>query len=465
MTRILLVDDQLSVRTYFKKLLEPLDAEITEAEDGRQALALIQQGRFDVVVTDFDMPHLNGVELCRNLRRNAATESVPVVMVSTFDSDSDIDRGFQAGASAYLSKKKAGAHLLKTIRKSINKSRFQSEKLILVVDDSPVVRHLVETGLLKAGFQVSTAEDGQQALAFTQSRRPDLILCDISMPNMDGFALCQALQAERRYRNVPFVVMSSHSRRSHMRRMMQYGAASYIVKPFNLNQLVILVEKLLSDQFLLLLKEKERLEVERKMLLGSITSLVSALEVRDPYTKGHSEEVAAIMTGMMTSLGADRRDIEAACLAGRLHDIGKIGIRDEVLSKPGSLTSDEFAHIQTHPVLGANILKSIPSLAEIVPVVLHHHERIDGKGYPQGLKGDAIPAWARMAAVADTYSALISNRPYRKAVPQEQALQVLLDVRGTQLCPDYVDLFLKWLANGENGKLPSSGEKIAIGNG
>ncbi|MEJ2034026.1 MAG: response regulator, partial [Deltaproteobacteria bacterium] len=359
------------------------------------------------------------------------------------------------------SKRKAETCLLKTVRKSIAKSRFQSEKLILVADDSLVLLNMVKAGLLKAGFQVVTAENGEQALGLAQSQRPDLILCDIEMPRMNGFALCQTLQADPSFREIPFVVMSSHAKRGHMLRMMQYGAASYIVKPFNLNQLVILVEKLLSDQFLLLLKEKERLDVERKMLLGSITSLVSALEVRDPYTKGHSEAVAAILSGMMSFVGASPQEVEAASLAGRLHDIGKIGIRDEVLFKPGPLTSEEFAHIKTHPELGANILKAIPSLAEIVPVVLHHHERLDGKGYPYGLKKDDIPAWARMAAVADTYNALTSDRSYRQAMPHEQALQILIDARGTHLCPEYVDLFLQWL-DSESGRNAASSAGIAV---
>ncbi|MDA8164284.1 MAG: response regulator [Desulfobacteraceae bacterium] len=460
-TRILIAEDQLSVRVFFKKLLEPLGAEIIEAGDGREALALAVRERFDVIITDFEMPRLNGAELCRQLRGNSVTQGVPVVMVSTFDSDPDIDRGFEAGASHYLSKRRAETSLLATVRQALAKSRFQSNKLILVVDDSPVVRRLVEAGLLEAGFQVFTAEDGKQALHLLSGRKPDLILCDIEMPRLNGFALCQALHAEPSWREIPFVVMSIHTDRGHMRRMMEYGAVSFISKPFNLDQLVILVEKLLSDQYLLLLKEKERLDVERTMLLASITSLISALEVRDPYTKGHSEAVAEILTGMLTFAGADRQEIEAAALGGRLHDIGKIGIRDEVLLKPGPLTRDELAHIKAHPELGAGILKAIPSLEEVLPIVLHHHERPDGKGYPHGLRDKAIPAWARAAAVADTYNALTSNRSYRRALPQEEALQILIDVRGTQLCPDYVDLFLQWIGSTESsGLLPPEAIKV-----
>jgi putative two-component system response regulator len=445
--RLLIVDDQPSVRAYFSELLRPLHAEITEASDGQEALALAMQGRFDAIITDFDMPQLNGIELCRQLKRHTRTRGLPVIMVSTFDADAEIDLGFQAGAAFYLSKGTVRDNLLETVSKSLHKARFQQEKLILVIDDSPVVRTTIEKGLQEAGFQVVTAEDGKQAHELFSSRKPDLILCDAFMPRMNGQELCQAIHNDPNFRDIPFVVMSSQADRSHMRRMMQHGAASYIVKPFNLDQLIILVEKLLSDQFLLLLKEKERLDTERRMLLAGITSLVSALEVRDQYTRGHSEAVANIITGMMTLAGADQEEIEMASLGGRFHDIGKIGIRDVVLFKSGPLTEEEYAHIRMHPKLGAEILKHIPSLAGILPMVLHHHERMDGGGYPDGLKRDAIPAWARMAAVADTYNALTSNRSYRKALPLEKAFQLLVDARGNQLCPEYVDLFLQWIAS------------------
>jgi putative nucleotidyltransferase with HDIG domain len=182
-------------------------------------------------------------------------------------------------------------------------------------------------------------------------------------------------------------------------------------------------------------------------MLASITSLVSALEARDTYTRGHSETVAEVLAEMATRIGASKQDIEALTIGGRLHDIGKIGIRDNILLKPGSLTDSEFEIIKQHPIIGANILKPIPSLSPIIPLVLLHHERIDGKGYPQGLKGCKIPLWARMTAVADTYAALISERPYKGSTPQDQVLQIIKDVRGTQLCPDCVDIFLEWITS------------------
>ncbi|GAK55537.1 response regulator receiver modulated metal dependent phosphohydrolase [Candidatus Vecturithrix granuli] len=443
--QILIIDDSTSTRRGLRELLDPLQAEVVEAKDGRQGLALSQDGRFDLILTDIDMPEMDGIEFCQYITNNPKTRGTPVIMVSAFDSNSDIDIGFHAGAWAYVSKREARSELLETIKEVLLKSTFHRERMIMVVDDSLLVCRMVREGLERAGFQVITARNGKIALDLVQRQPPDLILSDLDMPVMNGFEFCQAIHADSRYAVIPFVVMSTISDRGHMKRIIQEGAASYIVKPFNIDQLVILVERLLSDQFLLLLKDRERLETERTLMLGSIASLISALEARDPYTRGHSETVARIVSGIATLMGLSKQQTEAITIGGRLHDIGKIGVRDDILFKPGPLTPREFEIIKQHPVIGANILKPISSLKEIVSIVLYHHERPDGKGYPYGLSAPQIPLWASMISVADTYAALRSKRPYQSPIPREQAIQIIQEVRGTQLCPECVDLFLKWI--------------------
>lgn len=442
---ILVVEDSSIMRKALKTVLEPLKLKISEAVDGQAGLDLVANNRFDLIVTDVDMPNINGVDFCLRLKNDPSTQGIPVVMVSSFDSDADIDKGFQVGAAAYVPKKEATSNLLDIIKQIISKSTLHHGQTILVVDDSSTIRKIVKKGLAQDGFQVVTAANGKNALEILESEQPDLILSDIDMPEMNGFQFCDAVHSHSDFASIPFVVMSSNSDRAHMKRMLQYGAEAYITKPFNTDELVILIEKLLSDQFLLLLKEKERLDAEQGLIIASITSLVSALEARDSYTRGHSEGVAAIVSGMASLMGSTKEDIERITIGGKLHDIGKIGVRDSVLLNPGALTDEEFDQIKQHPLIGTKILEPIPSLSDIVSVVLCHHERFDGKGYPQGLKGKNIPQQARMTAVADTYNALTSDRPYRKGMPQEKALQIVEEVKGTQLCPDCVDVFLKWI--------------------
>ena len=316
---------------------------------------------------------------------------------------------------------------------------------ILVVDDSISMRHFLHQELTKEGFLVCTAENGRNALEIIKNGNiPNLILSDVYMPEMSGIELCEALHGNPLYRAIPFVVMSTENDSDNMRQMRQHGAAAFIIKPFNIEQLIMTLNKIFSYEFLLLQKENERLDGEQKLLLAGITSLVKALEARDHYTRGHSERVSAILAGLVEYSGGTAADIERAKIAGRLHDIGKIGIRDDVLLKPGRLSYDEFEHIQQHPSIGASIIQTIPSISDILPVVYSHHERMDGNGYPQGLSGHEIPLLARMTAVADTYDALTSDRPYRQSKSHDNALDLIAKVTGSQLCPDAVGLFFKW---------------------
>jgi len=445
-SRVLIVDDSSTVRLGLRKLLTPLNVDIEEAVNGQSALELALNDEFDLIITDYEMPEMNGFDLCSNLKQNHKTHSVPVIMLSSFDTDAYISTGYNAGAAAFISKNEAWCTLNQVARDVLAKYDTRKQQTIMVVDDSRCIRQMMKNGLTRAGYKVVSATNGKDALNQLSKIRPDLILSDIDMPEMDGLTFCHAIHKAPELADIPFVAISACSDRAHMKRMTQYGATTYVVKPINIDQLLILIERLLSDHFLLLLKEKERLDTERNLMLASITSLISALEARDQYTKGHSESVARIVAQMVRMAGADEMEVETAAIGARLHDIGKIGVRDNVLLKPGRLTDDEFDHVKQHPVIGSNILKSIPSLSDIIPIVLSHHERMDGRGYPHGLKGDRISQWARMTAVADTYDALVSDRPYREGMLQGKALQIIDDVRGTQLCPDCVDLFMQWIS-------------------
>ena len=458
--KILIVDDSPTTRTSLSRRLEQLGNRVVQAQDGQQGLERALTGRFDLIISDVDMPHMDGFTFCKEIKNNPATRSVPVVMLSSLDDDRNIDRGFQSGASAYVSKAEAQEELYATVARVLDQFKSHHRHLILVVDDSPTIRSLVGGELESAGFRVSIAKDGKDALAALEKEPPNLILSDINMPVMDGIALCKTIHENNGWADIPFVTMSTNSDRAIMRRMLEWGASAYLVKPFNLEQLVITIEKLLSDHFLIVLKDKQRLEAERRMMLASITSLIVALEARDHYTRGHSESVSLLVSKMGAQMGLAPDEIDSLGIAGRLHDIGKIGIPDHILLKPGRLTEAEFSIVKEHPLTGVQILGSIPSMQDIIPVIRHHHERFDGTGYPDGLKGNQIPLWARMTAVADTYDALISDRPYRKGMSRGKALNIIEDVRGTQLCPDCVDVFIKFIFDCEEG-VSWEGEKIA----
>ncbi|MCK9241014.1 response regulator [Desulfocurvus sp.] len=423
---ILIVDDSAVIRKALSKTLDTLGAKVTQAVDGADGLAKARAGRYDLVISDVDMPNMTGFELCEQIKQGQATRSTPVLILSSRDKDEDIERGFRVGADGYLTKSGGQDEFLASVREFLDRQDIIRNRKVLVVDDSTYIRTTVGEALEKSGFHVIRAENGRQALdRLLGGEVPDLVASDLDMPVMDGVQLCKALRADDRFKNIPLLIMSSTDDRAVIRRMFQLGAAAFLIKPFNMEQLVHTAEKLLSDHFRNLLLEKERLRQEHTLMLGSITSLIQALEARDVYTRGHSEAVAEI--------------------AARLHDLGKIGIPDAILLKPGKLTVKEYEIIKTHPTIGAEILRPIPSMAPLIPAVLSHHERIDGTGYPHGLKGKKIPLWARIIAVGDIYHALTSNRPYRDPMPEERVLEIIHDATVGHLCSDCVAAFLAFL--------------------
>ncbi len=383
----LLVDDSRTIRSTLVRQLAPLGAAMLQAENGQAGLEMAREQRPDLIITDLDMPVMDGFALCKAVKNDPDLRHIPVLILSANEQDEYIARGFSIGAAAYVTKIRAREELLPRVQALLERVDLVRNRRVLVVDDSRYVRKILTDALEQEGFLVDVAKDGREALGILERDRPDLIITDVVMPKMDGRALCETIRSCSHLDGVPILVMSSESDRRLMREMIQIGASGFIVKPFNVDQMLISVEKLLSDHVRLLVHEKQRLAREREILVGSITSLVHALEARDPYTRGHSESVAAISGEMGRMLGFSATELEQLILCAKLHDIGKIGIRDDVLLKPGRLTDQEFALIQEHPAKGADILMPIPSMAEIIPGVLQHHEKLDGSGYPLGLSG------------------------------------------------------------------------------
>jgi len=439
---ILVIDDSRSVRRSLERKLGEMGASVFTAEDGEEGFLRAISTPLDLVISDVEMPGMDGFTLCGRLKKHPATRAVPVIILSTCDSDADINKGFSVGAAAYVVKQRAHHDLIPRVREVLTRTSLLKDRLLLLVDDSRAIRETLGESLQQAGFMVITAEDGRAALDILQEYTPDIILSDINMPRLDGAGLCDAVRQLEHLADVPFVAMSTESDRRVMREMVQRGASAYLIKPFNPEQLVILSERLLSDHVRLILKEKKLLVAERDSLLASISSLIQALEARDNYTRGHSEAVAAISARIGARIGLAPMEVEKLELAGRLHDIGKIGIRDDILLKPGSLTAEEYETIKRHPVIGAEILGPIASMERLIPGILHHHEKFDGTGYPQGLKGEAIPLFARAIAVGDVFHSLTSQRPYRDPITAEAAIRIIREETGTHLCPVCVNAFL-----------------------
>jgi putative two-component system response regulator len=451
--KVLIVDDSRSALFAVNALLSPAGIHTVTASDGLQGQAALRSEQFDLVITDVDMPNMNGLDFCQWIKSNPETAHIPVIVLSSLDTDSDIENGFKVGADAYVPKRLANKELIPRIESVMNTCTFVKDKTILVAEDSKTIQDVARQGLEDAGFNVVLADDGQHALEMIDAVAPDILLTDLNMPHMGGDELCRRLFSMTRYKFLPVVVMSSLGDKPMMRRLIRDGVTAFIIKPFNVDMLVVTIEKLLSDHFQRMLEERERLVLEQKLTVGSITSLINALEARDKYTSGHSESVTRLSIAIGRELGFSDMELNRLQIAASLHDLGKIGVRDNVLLKPGELTPDEFEHIQTHTIVVQDILKPLPGMEDVLIAASSHHERWDGTGYPKGLKGEDIPLVGRIIAVADVFDALISDRPYRDGMPIDEALQIISEGVESHFCPTVGAAFFSYIKTLKNGNL------------
>jgi response regulator RpfG family c-di-GMP phosphodiesterase len=326
-----------------------------------------------------------------------------------------------------------------------------SKVRILVVDDEEFLRSIVRERLEIAGYSVEEASNGSEALGMLESGgRYDVLLTDIRMPVMDGIALLG--EWGKRSPGTAGIVMSAYSELDTAVHVLKMGACDYITKPFNFDVLLITIENALRkkdlerqlDDYRLNLEKmvKEKTNEIKSNYILFIDSLIRTLEEKDRYTSGHSQRVTIYSLAIAEELGMRGNEFEDLRRASVLHDLGKIGVREEILNKPGRLSEEEFAEIVTHPERAVRILEPIPDFRPLLPAIRYHHERFDGKGYPARLAGETIPLASRIMTIADTFDAMTSTRAYRKALPVADAIAEIRRCSGSQFDPDIVPAFL-----------------------
>jgi response regulator RpfG family c-di-GMP phosphodiesterase len=330
----------------------------------------------------------------------------------------------------------------------------RAEVRILVVDDDEGVRLAVGKFLRRRGYAVDLADGGTAALERLGESSYTLMLCDVRMPGMSGPELLrQALAIEP---DLGVLVLSAVNDAATATEVLSLGAMTYLTKPVDLQQLQAAVEQVLYkrdmrirqrevDHFIRQEAELRTRELERekdalRRLTVEVTeALIAAMEAKDPYMRGRSYRIGELAASMAHELGLSDEDVESVRLAGRLHDVGTIGVREAVLGKPGPLSPEELAHVREHVRIGVEILAPLSHLGAVLEFVHDHHERFDGSGYPRGLAGEAISLGGRIIAVADAYDAVTSGRAYREALPPARALEYLQGQAGSLLDPRVYD--------------------------
>lgn len=309
---------------------------------------------------------------------------------------------------------------------------------VLVADDTESIRTLFVQLLASDGYRVVSASDGDEALAVAKQHRPDLFLLDVRMPGPDGLEVCRRLKAATETRLTPVILITGLADSSDRIEGIEAGADDFLTKPVNPHELRARVRALWRMKQLI--DELDSAE-------AAFMTLALTIEARDPSTNGHCERLAHYAVKLGTALGLKGDDLDALHRGGYLHDVGKVGVPDAVLLKPGRLTAEEFDIMRRHPLIGDTLCAPLQSLRRVRPIIKHHHERLDGSGYPDRLTGEDIPLLARIVAVVDVYDALTTDRPYRAALTHAVAVSELKGGVGSGLYdPRCVEAFLDMTA-------------------
>ncbi|MCR5202048.1 MAG: response regulator [Lachnospiraceae bacterium] len=320
---------------------------------------------------------------------------------------------------------------------------------VIVVDDDEVNLKIAGHILSKANMRVTAMKSGVKLLEYIKENDiPDLILLDVKMPEMDGFETIKELRKIEKAKDIPVIFLTADDSEGTEVKGLSQGAKDFIKKPFVPEILILRVRNMIELEHLQknLAEEVEKKTRENeKLFLHVVSALASAIDTKDTYTNGHSNRVAKYSKEIARRAGYTGQFLEDIYMMGLLHDVGKIGVPDTVINKPDKLTDEEYEIIKIHPVLGSKILGEIKEMPKLSEGAKWHHERYDGKGYPDGFSGENIPVEARIIAVADAYDAMTSNRSYRYPLPQEEVRNEIERCSGTQFDPKFAKIMIEMI--------------------
>jgi len=325
---------------------------------------------------------------------------------------------------------------------------------IMVVEDEELIRDMIQQNIEWAGYECTIAESGIEALKILagDSKKVDIIITDIRMPDLNGIELTKKVKENY---DSDIIVMTGFAENFDYEKVIESGASDFFQKPINPKELMLRLKRVLKER--ILLAERNRADKELKKNIEklqnaqeqTVAALASTAEIRDPYTSGHQKNVTKLACSIAEHMGLSSDLIKGLRIAGLLHDIGKISVPAEILSKPGKITKDERNIIKNHCQVGYDILKGIEFQWPVAEIVLQHHERMDGSGYPLGIQGEKILLEARVLAVADVIEAMSSHRPYRAALGLDEALEEIRNKRGILFDPVVVDACLDLASKGK----------------
>ncbi len=473
---LLVVDDEKSISDIVGQYLRMKGYAVSCAPSAEAAIEIIQKARIDLVLSDIKMPGMSGVELLKWVRE--FNRSLPVLVTTGFPTLDTAIEALKLGAFDYLTKPFHLEELAEKIKRALINKQLEEENLLFskLVSLHEVTKILASTlqlpelnhKALDYAVKIAKADGG---CLMSCNEASQLIIEEKSERQSLEFWQQHAFVAASHWvahNEEPLVVEADEEKPFNDFPDLPPSIRSYIAFPLKTPQrtvgvlnLIRLREKnsfsnvdleiinVLASQASISIENVRLYQNIRDNYLKTVRGFALAVEAKDRYTHGHSENVMKYTVVLAKRLGLPDAELENVKYAGLLHDIGKIGVSELILNKPGRLTPSEFDEIKRHPSLGANIIADVPFLRPLVPMVLHHHEFFDGNGYPDGIRGDQIPFGARILSVADAYEAMTSDRPYRRSLSQQTALEILTSGKGKQFDPVIVDTFQEILLLGQ----------------
>ncbi len=333
---------------------------------------------------------------------------------------------------------------------------------ILAVDDSKINLVMIKN-ILSEKYNVTAVTSGRAAFRYLENNTADMILLDLRMPEMDGFEFLEIIKKDERLKDIPIICLTADDDRDSELQCFEMGVLDFITKPVVAEIMLMRISRILELERL---QNRLRAEVDRqteelhrnnrklhRLTVQVMITLAGTIDAKDKYTNGHSVRVAQYSRMIAERCGMSEQEQEDIYYIGLLHDIGKIGVPDEIINKTSRLNDEEYAIIKTHPLIGTEILEKMSELPDIAVGAKYHHEHYDGKGYPEGLKGEEIPLIARIIGVADAYDAMTSNRSYREVLPQSVVREEIEKCAGTQFDPRFARVMLEIIDDDTNYEL------------
>ncbi len=454
--KVLALDDNILDLKVLSEHLADTGAVLDTTTSTEEALKKIANEKYDIIFIDHMLPGIDGITVLKLIRSKHVCDDTPIVAVTGNTVTAARENYLKAGFSGYIAKPIVKGELIETIASCLGiysgEEKENEKPSILVVDDDRM-NLLIAQRILSEKYNVSIVTSGKGAFEYLQYNTVDMILLDLRMPEMDGFEFLEIIKKDDKLKEIPIICLTADADSESEVRCFELGVLDFIAKPFvakimlsrvdcifELHRLQRGLQEEVKKQTLTLQKHSIKLE---RLTTQVMQTLASTIDAKDKYTNGHSVRVAEYSKMIAARLNMSVEEQDDIYYIGLLHDIGKIGIPDEIINKTSRLTDEEYAVIKTHPVIGAEILENMSEIPDIAIGAKYHHERYDGRGYPEGLSGENIPLVARIIGVADAYDAMTSNRSYRDVLPQSHVREEIEKGKGKQFDPIFADIMLR----------------------